>query len=438
MRIIVLLIAAVLAAHAADSTRVVRVLDIAPVWAGHPVGFDLLTSGGKQFVAFYDDQRRMTVAVRTLGADRWRLVRLPSEVVWDSHNYIAMAADDEGYIHLSGNMHVKPLIYFRTAKPWDIDSFEGVHKMTGAEETRCTYPRFFRGARNELIFTYRDGKSGNGNQIYNVYDLKAKTWRRLLDRPLTDGQGRMNAYIHGPVTGPDGFFHLVWVWRNTPDCATNHDLTYARSRDLVHWETSAGKPLALPIRVETGEIVDPVPVKGGILNGGAKLTWDSKKRPIITYHKYDERGRNQAYAARLEGGAWKIYQISDWDHRWEFQGGGSLPNSELGLGTARRGRPGELLLDYRHIKYGNGTWRLDERTLKPLGTVAVERAWPEQLERPESSFPGMQVRLGPQHRGKDGITYLLRWETLGANRDRPREGPLPGPSMLRMYELAGK
>jgi len=31
--------------------------------------------------------------------------------------------------------------------------------------------------------------------------------------------------------------------------------------------------------------------------------------------------------------------------------------------------------------------------------------------------------------------YLLRWETLPQNRDRPREGNLPQPSMLRLFHL---
>jgi hypothetical protein len=30
---------------------------------------------------------------------------------------------------------------------------------------------------------------------------------------------------------------------------------------------------------------------------------------------------------------------------------------------------------------------------------------------------------------------VLRWETLGVNRDRARTGPVPPPSMLRVYEL---
>jgi hypothetical protein len=30
---------------------------------------------------------------------------------------------------------------------------------------------------------------------------------------------------------------------------------------------------------------------------------------------------------------------------------------------------------------------------------------------------------------------MLRWETLESNRDAPRPGPLPPPSMLRLYAV---
>ena len=69
-------------------------LDIAPVWAGHPVGFALLTHAPFQFVAFYDDQRRLTAAQRRLDERKWTFTRLPDTTGWDSHNYIALAADE--------------------------------------------------------------------------------------------------------------------------------------------------------------------------------------------------------------------------------------------------------------------------------------------------------------------------------------------------------
>ncbi len=113
-----------------------------------------------------------------------------------------MAVDSKGYVHLAGNMHCAPLIYFRTGRPYDGTSFKRIDAMTGEKENRCTYPVFIRGADDEFIFRYRDGGSGNGIEIYNVYDSETQTWRRLLDKPLTDGRGRMNAYPRGPVKGP--------------------------------------------------------------------------------------------------------------------------------------------------------------------------------------------------------------------------------------------
>lgn len=416
--------------------KVEQVLDVSPVWAGHPVGFALLTHGDHQFVAFYDEQRRMTVGQRRLGEDRWRLVRLPEAVGWDSHNYITMAADDAGTLHLSGNMHVVPLVYFRTTKPLDATTFERVKSMVGRDEDRTTYPRFLRGPGNALLFTYRIGSSGNGDQIYNVYDGKTRTWKRLLDRPLTDGQGERNAYLDLPRRGPDGRFHLVWVWRETPDASSNHDPSYARSTDLIHWERSDGSPLPLPITLKTGEIVDPVPEKGGVINGNVHVGFDTKRRPIVSYHKYDRNGKTQIYNARREGSGWKIYQTSDWDYRWDFGGGGSLP-FEVRVGAVQAGADGKLTQSYGHDKYGSGTWILDEATLKPVGKLPERAAYPPEISGVTSKLPGMRVNwagdLGAS--GEPGVRWVLRWETLGPNRDRPREGAPPPPSMLRLYKL---
>ena len=145
-------------------------LFVATVWAGHPVGFDLLTHGEMQFVAFYDADRKITVGMRKLDEEVWAFAhpegiwlenrkRLSSEIGWDSHNTLTMAIDDADHIHLCGNMHVDPLIYFRTTRPLDVTSFERVDYMVGKNEDRCTYPVFMRGPKNELIFRFREKNS---------------------------------------------------------------------------------------------------------------------------------------------------------------------------------------------------------------------------------------------------------------------------------------
>jgi hypothetical protein len=418
----------------------IKVHEIADVWAGHPVGFDLLTGMGKQFVAYYDADRVMTIASRDVGSDHWTYAKLPSKVAWDSHNSITLALDDDGYLHVVGNMHVSPLVYFRSSRPRDASAFEPLHRMVGANERKTTYPRFFRGPDNVLMFMYRDGKSGDGNQIFNAYDLKSRTWNRLLDRPLTDGQGLRNAYLAGPTLGPDGLFHILWVWRETPDCATNHDLGYARGRDLIRWENAAGQPIKLPIRLGPETTVDPVPEHGGIINGCQRLGFDADNRAVIAYHKFDANGLTQCYTARFEDGRWMIRQASDWSYRWDFSGGGSI-GFEVHLGELKL--QGDVMtMGFTHPKHGRGTLVLDAATLEP--TTARPPAsnpapgnsispWPSDLGRVESTFPNMGVRT-LEGRGDDGARYLLRWETLPANRDRPRQPPWPGPSRLRLYE----
>ena len=205
LRGLVIGLAAILAqaAPAEDvGPRVMECLDVGPVWSGHAVGFCLLTFPQGQYVACYAPDRRMTVARRAPGSRVWEFKTLGSTVGWDSHNYVTMAVDEIGHLHVSGNMHVHPLVYFRTERPGDIGTLRAVPAMVGDLERRCTYPRFFAGPQGELIFTYRDGASGSGNQIYNTYDARAQTWRRLLEEPLLDGRGAMNAYPVGPDGGP--------------------------------------------------------------------------------------------------------------------------------------------------------------------------------------------------------------------------------------------
>jgi len=418
------------------SETVEQVIDVAPVWSGHPVRFALLTHPPRQYVAFYDAERRMTVGSRQLDSDVWQLVRLPSRVGWDSHNYLAMTVDDHGYLHLSGNMHCVPLIYFRTEKPHDVNTFEQVPAMVGSHEKRCTYPRFLRGPQGELVFTYRDGSSGSGDQIWNVYDLPRQSWGRLLDEPLFSGRGQMNAYFIGPVQDAQGVFHVCWVWRDTPDCATNHDLCYARSRDLVHWEKSDGAKLKLPITIRSAEIVDPVPPGGGMINGNTKIGFDTQGRPILSYHKFDADGNTQLYNARRETDGWKTYQTSDWDYRWEFQGGGTI-RFEVGLGPVTVEPDGSLSQSYRHAKHGSGNWRLDEATLQPIGRAPRRSRLPGEISKLESDRPGMGVRTAADlgESGEPGVRYVLRWETLPSNRDRPHPGEPPPPSMLKIYRL---
>lgn len=485
----------------ASRLSVAESVDIEPVWSGHAVRFALLTHGEDQYVGYYDAQRRMSVAHRKIDQTRWTIHKLPLVTGWDSHNYIAMAVDEAGCLHVAGDMHGSELRYFRMTRPGDVTSLTRFTQMVGDREDRAvTYPVFIQlpGADGRLIFRYRYGSSGAGDDIYNIYAPAPGNsagpgpahglgpapapgpggqWRRLVDGPVVSGEGEMNAYCSTPTLGPDRWFHMVWVWRDTGDAATCHDLSYAKSRDLVKWETSQGEPLTLPITLATSDIVDPIPVRGGLINNNPQLGFDSRGRPLIVYSKYDATGKSQVYLARprprpRKDGAngpraespWLIRQLSQWTYRREFGGGGTLSGEgRIDLGTPHvvAEYPDCIAVDYSY-PWGRGAFIVREATLEPVlvtaqhqritgaederlpirslpgaGTPMPAIHVPASLLQVESEFPGMQKRFEVDSgEAPDGRRYILTWETLPPNRDRPRPQPWPEPSMLRVIQDA--
>lgn len=423
----------------------IKTIPIDFVWAGHPVGFSLMTHGDRQYIAYYNEDRHMTVGQRNLDEKEFELFTLPvfnreegggtSTILnWDSHNSVTFGIDREGFIHLSGNMHVHPLTYFKATRIHDITSLKQESGMIGTNEKRCTYPKFMTTREGDLVFHYRDGGSGDGNEIYNIYDTESGQWSRLLDAPLTDGKGDMNAYASQPTLYEDDWYHMYWVWRDTPDCETNHDLSYIKSPDLKHWYNAFGEPVSLPVTIDQESvIVDPIPPGGGIINLAAKLCLDEEHNPIMAYHKYDDGGNIQFYVAKRKDGEWEYKQVTDWDYRWEFSGRGSII-FEVRVGQFKRREDGRYELGYEHVKYGNGTILLNEE-LNPIGEVLKPTSYVSGLT-PEGDFQGLTVRSATDMgSSKNGKTYVLNWETLPHNRDRPHPEPLPGPSQLYLFEL---
>ena len=427
---------------------IVNTITIDSVWSGHPANFSIYTKGNHQFVAYYNANRNIVVAQRKLDSLGFKKYQLPATtretangtstvLGWDSHNYLELIVDSLGYIHLSGNMHINPITYFKSEKPYDVTTLKQQYELIGSNEDRCTYPRFTTTKEGNIVFQYRDGGSGDGNEIYNLFDVKSQEWSRLLDRPLTDGMGKMNAYQSKPMLLEDGWYHVYWVWRDTPDCATNHDLSYMKSPDLKKWYTVSGEQIDLPATLNTnGLIVDPIPVNGGIINLAAKLVLDKDNNPVFVYHKYDEVGNLQLYVAYLEDGTWKNHTITNWEYRWEFSGFGSI-DFEVLLKEFNRRADGRFEVGYYHKAYGEGTILLD-KDLKAIGSVIKPESLANQLDV-EGNFPGLvlQTLKDGSNNGKGTLKYLLKWETLNNNRDLPREKPWPKPSVLKLYELKG-
>jgi len=97
---------------------------------------------------------------------------------------------------------------------------------------------------------------------------------------------------------------------------------------------------------------------------------------------------------------------------------------------------GNLLFMYRDG--GSGVIVLDEETLETTSRkVTVQPEYARELQRPTIDFKGIRVKLANDLvlPPDDTTKYVLRWETLGANHDRPRQPPLPPASELKLIRL---
>ena len=155
---------------------------------------------------------------------------------------------------------------------------------------------------------------------------------------------------------------------------------------------------------------------------------------MIGYHKYDEKMNTQLFIARYADGAWSKQQVTCWDFPWNFQGNGSI-DCELIIDTPKPLENNRFSFGYNRKDTGRNVLILDATTLKQVGEEPYIYPYPEDINIVESTFPRMMVNTRfDSGKPADGKRYMLRWESLPANRDRKPEGELPPPSMLKIIE----
>jgi hypothetical protein len=409
------------------------------VWSGQRVWFDFVSQDKHQMLAYYDASRQMSVAVRQMGdinGAPWIYHKVPSYLGWDAHNKVEVAFDKNGIIHLVGNMHTNPLVYFRSTKPYDPRTLKQVDVMAVQEdENRMTYPEFFKGPDGALHFKYRDGTSGQGQWYYNKWNADAGTWKHLHNTVLLDGEGQRGVYPVGPVLGPDGYAHMAFVWRETSRASSNHDLSYARSKDLVNWETSNGDPIKLPITAGTGEIIDPIKQHGGLLNGRTPIGFDSKKQALVTYQKYDENGQTQVFLLRKNGNKWQQQQVSTWENsRVDLDKSGALDLPINTTDPAYVNAQGNIVViaQWRAVQW---EWELREMDLKVLSGGTVDTALPTSIAKHhlDKNIPFRVLPLMEEQSVKS-TQYYISWQAMQPNRDQARAN-ITLPSTLRVHRL---
>ncbi|UTF60176.1 BNR-4 repeat-containing protein [Gilvimarinus sp. DA14] len=285
----------------ADDTESVHTARLVPLtaeaYAGSSVNVvagaqPLYTDSVHQYAAFYNTDAKLVLAKRRMGEDDWDTSVTPfSGNVKDAHNSISLIVDGEGYLHLAWDHHNNPLNYAVSEQPGSLSLNRA--SMLDNRQSSVTYPQFLRLPSGDLLLSYRDGGSGKGNLVLNRYHTKTGQWQRVQNN-LISGEGQRSAYWDLTVDSQGGL-HLAWIWRETPDVASNHDLLYAFSADGGQtWQNSAAKPYKLPITAQTAEVAAAVAQKSNLMNP-PRVATDRLGKPYIVSYWSPAEGQPPAF-----------------------------------------------------------------------------------------------------------------------------------------------
>ena len=335
----------------------------------------LVTFKRHQYTAYYDAEGYMVLGKRELGSAQWELQRSPYKGnVADAHNVISLMVDGDGYLHVAFDHHAQPLNYCRSTAPESLILGEK-EPMTSKDEADVTYPEFYRLSNGDLLFAYRSGLSGRGNLILNRYDLKQRRWQRIQD-VLIDGEGQRNAYWQLYVD-PQDVIHVSWVWRETWQVETNHDLCYAYSPDGGKtWCQSNGKIYNLPIRKANAEYACRIPQNSELINQTSMST-DAEGHPyIVTYWRDPDSSIPQYRMVWHDGSTWHNRPIMNRTQAFSLKGGGTkmIPISRPRIAVDK----GRAFFLFRDVERGNkvsmaytpdirdGEWQVTDLTDFPV------------------------------------------------------------------------
>lgn len=282
----------------------------------------LVTYKDIQFIAYYNPDGYLILGKRKLDTKDWTLQQTQYKGdVKDAHNSISIMVDGGGFLHVAWDHHDNPLRYAKGKAPLSLDLGDE-EPITGQLETNVTYPEFHLMPNGDLIFIYRDGQSGSGNLVINHYNLKTKRWTQK-QRNLIDGENKRNAYWQACVDNK-GVIHISWVWRETWDVSTNHDLCYARSSDFgTTWEKSNGQKYELPITQDNAEYVSYIPQNSELINQTSITTDKKGKVYIASYWREKDSDIPQYHVVYWDKKQWNTVNLNFRNTPFTLKGGGT-------------------------------------------------------------------------------------------------------------------
>ncbi|VGO15433.1 hypothetical protein PDESU_04016 [Pontiella desulfatans] len=363
----------------------------------------IVTRGDDTFVAYVDTDYRITVArissngVETAHIDNtlyqpeefyanydgdpsndvasasYHTVRVLEGVEADSHHSLSLGIDENGYLHIVGDMHNYPryespqahlplryayknIMYWRSDNPLDISSFS----FKGDQDGECppgfgfTYQFFFNDMNGRLHFTARAHQATDNSTRcapFSQYDAGSGTWTALGGPDPDDPGSEARVFyddgyeytVSGGTTNSAGYYskthpHGVFDRNNTmhlvaplladptlyPDAENFYHfvdrITYAQSTNGADFTKADGTSMILPATINlTSNRADIAYSSDGNTNAFlamlGNIAVDYQNNPYtVAKHKYIDGTANDSIIVGWNGTSWINYGVLDSDN----------------------------------------------------------------------------------------------------------------------------
>ena len=144
-----------------------------------------------------------------------------------------------------------------------------------------------------------------------------------MQHNLIDGEGARNAYWQSCIDAK-GTIHISWVWRESPNVASNHDMGYACSADGgITWKKSTGEAYQLPITANSAEYAAIIPQASELINQTAMSATPEGQPVIATYWRDSGTTVPQYHIIYKTGKQWQVQNLGFRKTAFSLSGAGT-------------------------------------------------------------------------------------------------------------------
>lgn len=268
-------------------------------------------------------------------------------LIIDTHNYIDMAIDNDGYVHIMANCHYSHLYYYY-GSVLDIDNVVVSNKLSSEV---ATYPQFMY--LNDVLYaTYREMTSSSGKwKVYKYVNnvFVATTTEYIADGTTTSPQAC--PYFQRWHIGNDGYAYNAFCWRYGSDVKTNQDICFIKTNDFVTFYNYKNEALSLPITLDNFSNcqIESIPQNSGLINQRWIGACEINGNACVWYMKYDEKGYSNIYLDYFTDYVIHTIKLTQFDYHWKIYG--SLSSYVIRVDIEKYGD--FLVLNIRHRICGN-------------------------------------------------------------------------------------